>query len=116
MTDSSMSLWTFVEKTPDAGLVREMIGLGAERLMELQVDRLRATVRGAHHVRHSATAVVTQTGKPAPEPSSYVSRSSGIGPFFPSFLEPRRMAKKVWTAVIHRRSAGTPIRSASLWA
>ena len=54
MTDTMMSLRALVEKTPDADLLREMIGFAAERLMELEV----AGLTGAGYGEKSPERVV----------------------------------------------------------
>ena len=71
MTDEMMSLKGLLEKSPDAGLLREMIGFVAQRLMELEVGGLtRGRFRRAERRAADATATVTGTGRPAPARSS----------------------------------------------
>src|SRR5919202_6805323 len=102
MTDEMMSLRDVVEKTPDADLLREMIGLAAERLMELEV----AGLTGAGYGEKSPERLVQRNGY---RDRIWETRAGTVelriptlrkGSYFPGFLEPRRTAEKALTAVI----------------
>lgn len=102
MTTDMMNLRDLVEKTPDADLLREMIGFAAERLMELEVD---AATGAACGEKDPARLVQRNEYRER----DWETRAGTVelripklrkGSYFPGFLEPRRMAEKALTAVI----------------
>ena len=102
MTNDMMNLKALMEKSADADLLREMIGYGAQRLMELEVGG----VTGAAHGEKSAERLAQRNGY---RDRDWETRAGTVelripklrkGSYFPFFLEPRRLAEKALTAVI----------------
>jgi transposase-like protein len=101
MTNSMMDLRTLVEQAPDSDILRDMIGF-AERLMEMEVS----AATGAAYGEKSPARLVQRNGH---RERDWETRAGAVelripklrkGSYFPTFLEPRRMAEKALTAVI----------------
>jgi len=103
MRDAMMSLNALLEKTSDADMLREMIGFAAERLMAPEVGAL----TGAGYGEKNRDRLAQRNGY---RERDWHTRAGTVelripklrkGSYFPGFLEPRRMAEKALTAVIH---------------
>jgi transposase-like protein len=102
MTNDMMHLQGLLEKSADADLLREMIGFASHRLMELEVE----AKTGAGYGEKNAGRLVQRNGY---RERDWETRAGTVelripklrqGSYFPSFLEPRRMAEKALAAVI----------------
>lgn len=102
MTDDKIALSALLEKSSDASFLREMISFAGQRLMELETEAIcnaapgerspdRRNQRNGYRDRDWETRAGTvELRIPKLRRGSY----------FPTFLEPRRMAEKALTAVI----------------
>jgi len=102
MTEDMMNLRSLVEKSADADLLREMIGFASEKLMELEIG----AKTGAGYGQKNGLRLAQRNGY---RDRDWETRAGTVdlripklrtGSYFPSFLEPRRMAEKALTAVI----------------
>ena len=118
MTNDRIVLCQLVEKSSDADLLREMIGFAAERLMELEVQAL----TGATYGERSPDRLAQRNGY---RDRPWETRAGTVeldipklrkGSYFPSFLEPGRLAEKALTAVIQEAYVqGISTRSVDAW-
>jgi transposase-like protein len=102
MTEERMALIELVEKQADGDLVREMLAVAAERIMEAEVEVRTGATKGAR----TPMREVQRNGY---RDRDWDTRAGRIaleipklrkGSYFPSFLEPRRTAEKALVAVI----------------
>jgi transposase-like protein len=108
MTDAMMGLNALREKTSDADMLREIIGLAAERLIALEVGAL----TGAGFGEKTPERLAQRNGC---RERDWHTRAGTVeqripklrkGSCFPGFLERRRMAEKALTAVIQGEASG----------
>jgi len=102
MAKTSIALTELTEKGPDVDLVRDMLHLAAQKLMEMDVEALCGAAYGER-------AVPRENGRNGYRDRAWETRTGAIdlripklrkGSYFPGFLEPRRTAEKALTAVI----------------
>ena len=102
MTNEMMALRALLEKAPDADFLRDMIAFAAEKMMEMEVGALTGAALG----QKSPDRLVQRNGY---RDRDWQTRAGTVelcipklrkGSYFPSFLEPRRMAEKALSAVI----------------
>ena len=102
MTSSMIDLGELLDKTDDAGFLRQMIGYAAQRLMDLDLEDL----CGAGYGERSEDRTNQRNGY---RERRWETRAGSVdlkipklrkGSYFPGFLEPRRLTEKALVAVV----------------
>ena len=102
MTEDKVALIDLIEKSGDAGFVRDLLAFAAERLMEAEVGGLTGAAKG----ERTAARLNIRNGY---RDRAWDTRLGRIdlripklrkGSYFPGFLEPRRTAERALAAVI----------------
>ena len=102
MAKASIALTELAEKGPDVDLVRDMLHLAAQRLMEREEEALCGASYGER-------TVPRENSRNGYRDRAWETRTGAIdlripklrkGSYFPGFLEPRRTAEKALTAAI----------------
>jgi len=102
MTDDKIALHALLEKGSDTTFLREMIGFAAERLMALETEQLCGAGPGERTPER-------RNQRKGYRDCDWETRAGTVelripklrhGSYFPTFLEPRRIAEKALTAVI----------------
>src|SRR5271155_517261 len=102
MTEASIALTELAEEGADVDLVREMLQLAAQKLMDMDVEALCGASYGER-------AVPRENSRNGYRDRAWETRSGSVdlkipklrkGSYFPGFLEPRRTAEKALAAVI----------------
>lgn len=86
MSDDMPNLRTFVEKSPNADLLREMIGFAGQRLIELEIHGQSEAAHGESSAQRLAqrNGCRTGSGKPASAPSNFAFPTCAKGPTSPA--------------------------------
>lgn len=115
MNDDMPNLRTFVEKSPNADLLREMIGFAGQRLTELEIH-------GQSEAAHGESSAQRLAQRNGCRDRIWETRIGAVElripnlrkvSYFPGFLEPRRMAEKALTAAVQESNVqGVLTRSA----
>jgi putative transposase len=102
MTEDKIALRALLEKGSDATFLREMIGFAAERLMQLETEGLCNAAPGERNPDRSNQRNGYRDRDWQTRAGTVELRIPKLrrGSYFPTFLEPRRMAEKALTAVI----------------
>jgi transposase-like protein len=102
MTEDKIALRALLEKGSDATFLREMIGFAAERLMQLETEALCNAAPGERSPERSNQRNGYRDRDWQTRAGTVELRIPKLrrGSYFPTFLEPRRMAEKALTAVI----------------